>query len=364
MDAQLPPRAVPVARPPQFVCMTFDDGFGLEDGGVGGVDDIVDFCERHRNPAGSGQRATFDGCAPGMTLYLTTKYGAAPENLRAWTRAHAAGIELGNHSADHPNGGAMASGTQPPRNFDRAAWRREIARATDFLTGPEGVVGLDRRDVRGFRAPYLCYNQSLFAALVDLGFRYDSSLLTSFGDHEDGRDCRWPYRLDQGSVDADELHARFALPRVAAQPGLWEVPVSTLFAPPDRAGRLAEAMPYPSLTDGQRGKIAGLDYALLIHNQLPPADMTALLKHTLELRLQSNRAPLVFAAHTFMYAYGSPGNDDNTSSLAVRDRRWLALVDFLEYALARPEVRLCCVRDVVAWMESPVALEAGARTVA
>jgi hypothetical protein len=364
-----PPGELSPETVPQFVAITFDDGFGLEAGGVGGVDDIVDFCHRSTNPEGSSNPRTFDGSPVRVTFYLTTSNGRDPGNLRAWTRAFQDGHELGNHSVNHPNGGEIASGVDHPQTFDPSAWREEIRGAEDFLASHLDPSATRSPDVVGFRAPFLSYNDAMFATLRELGYLYDTSILGSFAEEEKGSSCSWPYQLDEGSPDAESLHARCGLPPVGPHPGLWEVPVSTLFIPgddqaerytfrPGLTGRIGRSMPYPSLSDPEGGKIAGLDYALLVHGGLPPGEMTAILKHTLDLRRQTNRAPLVFAAHTFLYAFSDPISNDNTPTPEARLERWTALVAFMEYALSLPEVRLCTVRDIVGWMRNPEPLSA------
>jgi hypothetical protein len=355
--------AMPAIRRPQLVAITFDDGFGLEAGGVGGVNDIVAFCEGRANPPGTASAATFDGAPVRVTFYLTTTWGQHRENLDGWARARAAGHELANHTESHPNGGEVAAGSYLPRNFDLASWRTEMSAASAFLRQALGVGG----GPGGFRAPFLAYNDAMFAALRELGFLYDSSILGGLLVDEDGRRGPWPYRLDRGSIHAAALHDVQGLPRVGCHPGLWEVPVSTLTVPPDDLagcygvrpglrGRIVRSMPYPSLCDSAAGKIAGLDYTLLVESGLAPEEMTAILAHTLDLRLAGNRAPLVFAGHTFMYAFSDRGGNPNTASLAVRAARWQALASFIEYALSRREVRLCSVKDVVSWMARPAPL--------
>src|SRR4051812_36204907 len=45
-----PPGGLQPAQVPQFVAVTFDDGYGLEDGGTGGVNDIIAFMSARKNP--------------------------------------------------------------------------------------------------------------------------------------------------------------------------------------------------------------------------------------------------------------------------------------------------------------------------
>jgi hypothetical protein len=135
-----------------------------------------------------------------------------------------------------------------------------------------------------------------------------------------------------------------------------EVPVSTVFVPPELRGKIPAKMPYPSLWEPATGKLGGLDWTVLMDAKLTPDEMTRVLIHTLDQSLAGNRAPFVFCAHTFMYSYSSPGSNPDTPSVAVRDARWKALTAFLTYALSKPQVRMRPVKDIVAWMQAPVAL--------
>jgi hypothetical protein len=362
-----PPADLRPDQVPQFVIMSFDDGFGLEAGGVGGVNDIVAFGRSHTNPAGSGNAATFDGSPVRMSFYLTSTNGEDPANRAAWTEAFRDGHEIGNHSVTHPNGGDILSGTVLGRHFDEAQWTTEIEGCTAALSGSRGI-GARAGDIAGFRAPYLSYNDATFRALDALHFAYDSSIPNCFGGAENGSNCSWPYLLDHGSRDADVLTEKFRLPALTSHPGLWEVPVTTLFIPPDDLAmqygfepglldRIPPNMPFPSLFDRHGRNIAGLDATLLPDANLTPEEMTAVLEYNLDLHLAGNRAPLVFIAHTYMYSFSSPQINDNTASLAIRDARWEALTRFLTYALTKPDVRIRPTTDMLAWMRHPVALE-------
>src|SRR2546423_1321760 len=72
--SQQPPGGLPPSRVPQFVAVTFDDGYGLEDGGTGGVNYIIDFMNTKKNP-GSGNAGTFDGTPVRTTFYLSSSNG-------------------------------------------------------------------------------------------------------------------------------------------------------------------------------------------------------------------------------------------------------------------------------------------------
>ena len=90
-------------------------------------------------------------------------------------------------------------------------------------------------------------------------------------------------------------------------------------------------------------KIAGLDWNVLEGAGRSADEFYAILKHTLELRLAGNRAPLMVGAHTAMYPESKP------------DRRRV-IETFIDFALSHPEVRIVTPIDVLKWLRDPVAL--------
>ncbi|HVJ21332.1 MAG TPA: polysaccharide deacetylase family protein, partial [Polyangiaceae bacterium] len=297
---------------PQFVAVTFDDNFvsGLTDV-TGGMTWATDFFEPLLNPAGEGIAGTFDGAAVRTTYFNNCLYLEDSNTRQAWTTAFSAGHEIANHTVNHPHGAA----------FSVQNWTDEIAPCTAALTGTETGVGASVDDIRGFRSPYLEYNENLFAALTGQGLEYDSSVPSCWGDGEDGTNCSWPYTLDSGSPDGDVLSAKFALASLPAAAGLWEVSPSALFVPPDEVAeeygftaglrqRIPADMPAPSFYEASTGRIAPLDVTLFVDAGMNADEVLATLKYTLDQRLSGNRAPFVFVAHTHVYAssYGAAVN--------------------------------------------------------
>jgi peptidoglycan/xylan/chitin deacetylase (PgdA/CDA1 family) len=371
-----PPGGLKPNQVPQLVSVTFDDNFGLANTAGnptwgGGINYINDFWGKHKNPAGSGNAATFDGAGIKATFYYTTSNisaGDDPDHLNrdARTKAFMLGHEAADHTINHNNGGTVASGSIAGKNYSVAQWQKEIQGCKDTLIGAGGI-GAKASDVIGFRTPFLGYNDNTFTELVNEKFIYDSTLPNCFDDGENGTNCSWPHTLDNGSHDADVLKAKFSTAPVTSHPGLWEAPAATLVIPPDNLaskygftaglkGRVDQKypMPYPSLYDKATGRIAGLDWTLLMDAKVSPDEMAAILKYNLDLHLSGNRSPFVFIGHSFMYSFEN--DKENTPSIAVRDARWKALTDFVTYALTKPEVRIVAVKDIVAWMQNPVGL--------
>jgi hypothetical protein len=142
--------------------------------------------------------------------------------------------------------------------------------------------------------------------------------------------------------------------------GLWELTPSALFVPPDTLAtqygfapglrqRIPGDMPAPSFYEAATGRIAPLDVTLFVDASLSPAEVLATLKYTLDLRLQGNRAPLVFIGHTHVYAsnYGAAAKAPEASA------RQRVIEDFVRYAQTSPVVRLRPAADILSWMQRP-----------
>jgi hypothetical protein len=387
--SRYPPGGLKPSKVPQFVAVAFDDNFGLAlRGSEGGVRSIVKYYAGKHNPAGKEDAAKFDSAPIRTTFFDTSVYmidssrkvlgGNAGEDQRgrnraAWKSALAAGHEMADHTVNHFNGGAALISQEEccwTRDWNVTQWSAEIASCRTTLTDPH--FGLGAKAVTGFRAPYLSYNDNMFTALQKLGFVYDSSLPNCFSDDEDGTKCSWPYTLDEGSPDADALvgqlkrsDPKVSMPKIQRHSGLWELPITTLIVPPDsaadqyhfRAGlrkRIAKHAPfrYPTLFDEAAGKITGLDYTLLMDAGVTGDEMRAILEYNLDLHLSGNRSPLIFAAHSHLYAFSTPDDNPDTPTNADRLTRWKGLTDFIAYALAKPDVRVVATSDVLAWMRA------------
>jgi MYXO-CTERM domain-containing protein len=389
-----PPGGLDAKSIPQLVSITFDDNFGLADlSATGGIDDINAFYKDKKNPAGAGNPDNFDNTPIGATFYFTTIYlsdqsrtvlGGKPgednmgRNRKAWTTAFQNGHEAADHTINHFNGGVVNLDTDDccrPRNWSVAQWTAEIKGAKDELISPQYGVGAQASDVIGFRTPFLGYNDNVFTSLTDQGFSYDTTLWNCYDDDEDATKCGWPYTLDQGSPDVDVMirkFTQFTFPKVNNHPGLWEIPPTTLVVPPDSAaGQYGFAaglrakiagkgqLPYPTIYEASTGKVAGLDYSLLIDCALEPSEMTAILKYNLDQHIGGNRSPLMFIAHSHLYAYSSPDDNPDTPSKAIRDARWKALTDFITYALTKPEVRIVPAAKMLSWVQKAAGVTTG-----
>ncbi len=339
---------------PQFVAVTFDDNFvsGL-DGPEGGMTWATDFLRSLENPAGSAVAGTYDGRAVRTTFFDNCVYLADASTREAWTVAVQDGHEIGNHTSNHPHGAS----------FSAEDWINEVSPCTAALTDAASGVGLSVEDVRGFRSPYLEYSAALFGTLKSEGLEYDTSVQSCWGPGDDGTNCAWPYTLNSGSRDADTLSTKFGAPSVPSTAGLWEVPPSALFIPPDELSakygfppglrqRIPTDMPAPSFYEPATGRIAPLDITLFVDAGMSADEVLATLEYTLDLRIVANRAPLVFIAHTHVYA-SNYGAASQAPDVGERQR---AIEAFVAYALSKPIVRMRPLTDILAWMRNPLPL--------
>jgi hypothetical protein len=326
---------------------------------TGGVRWVVDLFAGRRNPAGKGNPRTFDGTPASTSFYSATRFLESPdvdlpEHMKRALRAAAdAGHEIGLHTHQHAHGS----------EFTSAQWGAEIAACSDWLSKPFASdraadagtgVGVPRSELVGFRTPYLEWGPPLFPALRAAGLAYDCSVEVGYGEGEDGRNLPWPYRVaagyGKGAADA---------PSDADGRELWELPVYALIVPPDeecerygiRPGlreRLGRVQRY---FDPASGKITGFDWNLWVAFQMSAPEVVATLRYSLDQHLAGNRAPLTFGTHSDIYSEQYQGITGSTA-----EERRQALVQILDDALARPEVRVVTARQLLEWMRSPAPL--------
>ncbi len=100
--------------------------------------------------------------------------------------------------------------------------------------------------------------------------------------------------------------------------------------------------------DEESGKITGFDWNLWIVFGMTKAEFLATLKYTLDLRLKGNRCPMAFGTHSDIY---SSKFQDLPNS--VVEERQEALIEFIDYALSKPEVRIVSAKELLDWLRDP-----------
>jgi len=328
-----PPGGLDVSQVPQFVSFGVDDNpySGLEGSGGGGA--------LHYWTAIFAQRSLH------YSFYVNTKY-ITPEGeedprfvKQSWKEAIEHGDEIGVHTHSHPHG----------RKFSVNQWEQEIDRCMTWLTREDGLA-IPKDQLIGFRTPFLEYGDHTLTAVQREGFTYDCSIEEGFQHDADGRNYLWPYTLDHGSPGNALTYKRLEIPFVRDHPGLWELPVYAFIVPPDelcekygvKPGFRARMHQTNDYFEIDQGKITGMDWNLWFEYGMDQAEFLATLKYTLDLRLQGNRCPMMVGGHSAIYADKSPEKPPKTT---VEERRE-ALLEFLQYALSKPEVRVVNSREI------------------
>ena len=195
---------------PQFVLLTFDDS-------------VTPYAADLYRPLSDVTDSR--GCAAKTTWYVSV--GSGPDSGVLSKCPLIRGLRRGLHE--------IASHTY---NHVGDPSEAEILGAVDWL---EGECGIPRAEIRGFRAPFLKFSQDTLDRLSDLGFLYDSSISDSGSGSDGGRESLWPYTLDHGVVQGCANTAGTCDP-AATNPGLWEVPMWTLFS---ESGSPMQVMDWP-----------------------------------------------------------------------------------------------------------------------
>lgn len=333
IPSQNPPIGLAVEAVPQFVMIGFDDNPQVDP-----LEWIIGFLADRRNPAGTGQAATFDGVPARAAFYSNGLFLDPSRKLRdVHLRAFREGHEVGNHTYTHNHGG----------EYSVEEWKEEIVHNRQALSKAQ----IPRDAQTGFRAPFLEYTAATFGALVELGFVYDSSIEEGYQAGHDGTNFYWPYTLDHGSPGNRSGWKE----EVGSHPGFWEIPIHVFMIPRDAEGKrdgaplgLRERVRKGMIEGGwdwtdETPKITGMDWNVFIQAKLDGADFLAILKYNFDLRMAGNRAPFMVGGHTALFPDTEP-------------ERRAAMEAFIDYVLSKPEVRLVTPQQLVEWLRQPMAL--------
>jgi peptidoglycan/xylan/chitin deacetylase (PgdA/CDA1 family) len=262
-------------RVPQFVSFGFDDNAHPD-----GIEWALNLLRGRTNADGSPLRASF---------FVTAMYLEQRAVVHALDDALADAHEIGNHTYSHAHGG----------EFSIATWRGEIDACNKAIDRHLGAR------VRGFRAPFLEWNDAAFVAVREAQLEYDCSV------YEDSA-C-WPSRREDG---------------------LWSLPVQPMIVPPELARR--------------ESTITGFDYNLWVLGAMSAGEVKSTLAHTLDAHLRDHRAPLFVGMHSDLYSK----NNAEPMRETLAERR-LAIEEFLDYALAKPDVRVVSHAQVLDYVNAP-----------
>lgn len=359
---QSPPAGLRPAQVPQFVVIGFDDNTQSP-----GLDWAMNLFDGKYNPAGDDQKATYDGTPARVSFYMNTI------GMRQWReddpktlaegvrRLYQQGHEVANHTDNHHSG-------IDPLTWERIEstiitmqsedWRARMQQGQDDLIS---LAGIPPENLVGFRAPFLLYNQAMYDTLAGLGFTYDCSVEEGYSTQFDGHNFRWPYPMSIGAPGHAENWRNNQKNRhqviIRPTPILWQLPQHVLIVPEDPQAQhygipagLWQRMKQrrPTLANH---RITGFDYNLWVNAGLSKAEFLGLLKFNLDLRLEGNRAPFMFGAHSQYYAnpVWAKQNVPNASLMEMKS----ALEEFVAYALSKPVVRIRPARDIIQWVKHP-----------
>lgn len=366
--SQQAPGNIATEQAPQFIAIAFDDN-----NMPAGQQWVLDTFASLSNPAGTGNLDLHDG-QPLHTTFFNSCSNIDSTNADAgwnagnvksmWYNAQQAGHEMANHTIDHLWGGSW---------MDVNVWTAQIGGCNDAMArpynpetsvwAPNNAEGIGATNIGGFRTPYLDYNPAMFETLQSLGFRYDASLAEGYQWDHHGGNAYWPYTLDNGAPGAD-LQASWGLkPQLGNYPGLWEVPIYAFIVPSDEQmqdygfdyslrDKIKGIIGY---FDTASGKMESGDYNLFYQLGLTGPEVLSILKNSLDLRLDGNRAPMTFLAHSHNYDDQFDAWVPTTTTAAERRK---VITDFLDYALSNEAVRVVSHNELLDWMEAPKALNA------
>lgn len=176
-DAIQGAQAAIVARPPQFVILSFDGSYNLsfwrESRAFAAANDLkftyfisgVYFIPNE-------SRLEYDAPRRGPGRSAIGWGGTAEEIAERFEEVKKAAAE-GHEIASHANGHFDGS------SWSESDWKSEFDQFDRFIFEGVGVtappLGFGPRDVMGFRAPQLGHGPGLYAALVSKGYAYDAS---------------------------------------------------------------------------------------------------------------------------------------------------------------------------------------------
>ncbi len=217
------------------------------------------------------------------------------------------------------------------RHISKEAWKGAVKLADELI-----LDNTDATKLNGFRAPRLEINSGLLFALSEMGYLYDHSMGEGFETHREGENFLWPYTLDNGMPNAWAQLNNGARSYVDSTPaGLWEIPVTENMVPADireevyanyakvsRGAGLTLTANDSTHWVNKSGKICSFDFNMFILWGMTGENWLKTMKHTLDLRMSGNKAPMHYGAHT---DYHTPIYD-NATLLAKFNEKSFGLV--------------------------------------
>lgn len=213
-------------------------------------------------------------------------------------------------SKAHTMGWKMYAG----KFISKKAWRGAIDLGEEQLDEYLNI-SVSNGKVHGFRAPRLEVNSNLYFALSEANYEYDCGLEEGYEEHRDGKNFLWPYTLDNGSRNPWTQFSLGEMRFLDSMPaGLWELPVNVVVVPENIRADVWENHKLVMIGEGENptdndknewmqnsGKITGFDFNTWILWGMTKETWTQTMEYTTQQRLDGNKAPFHYGAHTQYY---------------------------------------------------------------
>ncbi|OUM66285.1 hypothetical protein PIROE2DRAFT_59468 [Piromyces sp. E2] len=270
--SHLPPGGIDPKEAPQFILLSYDDA--VNDSTFNIIKNM------YKGIAHS------NGCPVVATHFLQNQY----TNYHFAQQLYAQGDEIALHTFYHT----------------KLASQKEIesGRSTISVFG-----GIPEGDIKGFRAPFLNYNNELLQSVQNLGLVYDSSTSSV------SEDAPWPYTLDNGISDEFDCQSLGICGSITGHNGIWEIPIYSTFYTDNRP---------PDSMDAPYNNGSLLD----------------VLKANFNYRYNGNRQPMSIAVHAI--------------HCSEPEAKVKVYRDFIKWAIGQKDVYFVTYSQLVEYMRNPV----------
>jgi len=267
-----PPGGIDPKDAPQFVILSYDDAVN------GDTFPITN--KMYKGLAHS------NGCPVVATHFVQNLY----TNYHLVQQLYAQGDEIALHTFAH---------TEKASQNEIDSGRKAI----------NAFAGIPKNDIKGFRAPFLSYDDSLIQTVQNLGLTYDSSAPTVI------ENASWPYTLDNGFYDDVDCQTNKVCGAMSPHNGLWEIPLYSTFYPNN-------VPPVSMDQDYNNGKLLDI------------------LKDNFNYRYNGNRQPMAIAVHAVH---------------CIEPEAKVNLYrDFIKWAIGKKDVYFVTYSQLIEYMKNPV----------
>ncbi len=269
------------------------------------------------------------------------------------------GHEIGNHTIDHmesnsglpeaewPNGGDGFDNdlnededneywekcgwlVYAGRKIEKDTWLGAIklgeAELEKYLKVNGTAMSVANNNLFSFRAPRLEVNSNLYLALQEAGYLYDCGLEENYEYHKDGTNALFPYTLDNGArntwyqKDIGEKQTINEMPQAKDGDPLWQIPCNAYIVPEgirdavwsnhkkivEAEIKFGSAVAADTMSKvewiASGAKVTSFDFNMFVLWGMTKDQFVTTMDYNLQKRLDGNKAPLHFGAHTEYYS--------------------------------------------------------------